>query len=172
MVIGDGAGQQIFAPLPASVAAGDVFYATGAKILARLAKGTAGQVLQMNTGATAPQWITVPFTKSFESAQQTITSGALVTVAHGLGAQPKLYGAYLQCVTAERGYSVGQEIPATISNANTNSVALNPFSADATNIYFRYSNNGSCFEANDFGSGGGANNLTNANWKLVLRAWA
>ncbi|TGR84580.1 hypothetical protein EN866_33055 [Mesorhizobium sp. M2D.F.Ca.ET.223.01.1.1] len=56
LVIGDGAAQQIFVPLPASVAAGDVFYATSAKALARIAKGTAGQVFRMNAGATAPQW--------------------------------------------------------------------------------------------------------------------
>ncbi|TIP22449.1 MAG: hypothetical protein E5X67_36875, partial [Mesorhizobium sp.] len=56
LVAGDGAGTKIFAPLPASVAAGDVFYATGAKVVARLAKGTAGQTLRMNSGATAPEW--------------------------------------------------------------------------------------------------------------------
>jgi hypothetical protein len=29
---------------------------TSAKALARIAKGTAGQVFRMNAGATAPQW--------------------------------------------------------------------------------------------------------------------
>jgi hypothetical protein len=37
-------------------AQGDTLYATGAGVLARLPKGTAGQVLQMNAGATAPEW--------------------------------------------------------------------------------------------------------------------
>ena len=36
--------------------AGDVLYATGTTTLAKLAKGTAEQVLAMNTGATAPDW--------------------------------------------------------------------------------------------------------------------
>lgn len=36
--------------------AGDVLYATAADTLARLAKGTAGQALTMNAGATAPEW--------------------------------------------------------------------------------------------------------------------
>jgi hypothetical protein len=45
---------------PAKVsAAGDLLYASGANALARLAKGTALQVLQMNSGATAPEWATV-----------------------------------------------------------------------------------------------------------------
>jgi hypothetical protein len=38
-------------------AAGDILYATGAKAAARLAKGTAGQILKMNSGATAPEWV-------------------------------------------------------------------------------------------------------------------
>lgn len=35
---------------------GDTVYATAANTLARLAKGTARQVLKMNAGATAPEW--------------------------------------------------------------------------------------------------------------------
>lgn len=56
VLIGDGAAAKTFVPFPASVVTGDLFYATSAKVLARLAKGTAGQVLRMNTGATAPEW--------------------------------------------------------------------------------------------------------------------
>jgi hypothetical protein len=37
-------------------AQGDMLYASGAGTPAKLAKGTAGQVLEMNPGATAPQW--------------------------------------------------------------------------------------------------------------------
>ena len=37
-------------------AAGDIVYGTGANTAARLAKGTAGQALIMNGGATAPEW--------------------------------------------------------------------------------------------------------------------
>ena len=39
-----------------SLVEGDILYATGADTLARLPKGTAGQVLAMNSGATAPGW--------------------------------------------------------------------------------------------------------------------
>lgn len=42
-----------------SLAAGDVLYATGADTVARLAIGAAGQVLRVNTGATAPEWAAV-----------------------------------------------------------------------------------------------------------------
>lgn len=37
-------------------AAGDISYASSSTALSRLEKGTAGQVLKMNTGATAPEW--------------------------------------------------------------------------------------------------------------------
>ena len=41
-----------------SFTAGDLLYATGSTTLAKLAKGTALQKLQMNSGATAPEWTT------------------------------------------------------------------------------------------------------------------
>jgi hypothetical protein len=39
-------------------AAGDLIYGAGNDTPARLAIGTAGQVLQVNSGATAPEWVT------------------------------------------------------------------------------------------------------------------
>ena len=45
-----------------SFTAGDVLYATGSTTLAKLAKGTAEQVLAMNAGATAPDWGSVDLT--------------------------------------------------------------------------------------------------------------
>jgi len=39
-----------------SYTAGDIVYASGATTLSKLAKGTAAQVLTMNSGATAPEW--------------------------------------------------------------------------------------------------------------------
>jgi hypothetical protein len=43
--------------IPGSSAAGDILYHNGTSYV-RLAKGTAGQVLTMNAGATAPEWQT------------------------------------------------------------------------------------------------------------------
>jgi len=45
-----------------SFTAGDVLYATGTTTLAKLAKGTAEQILSMNSGATAPEWATAAAT--------------------------------------------------------------------------------------------------------------
>jgi len=46
----------------ASFTAGDILYATGATTLTKLGKGTAEQVLAMNSGATAPDWGSVDLT--------------------------------------------------------------------------------------------------------------
>ena len=48
--------------------AGDLLYGTAADTVARLGIGTAGQVLQVNSGATAPEW-------------QTVSSGALTKIS-------------------------------------------------------------------------------------------
>lgn len=56
LAIGDGAATKLFLPIPASTAAGDLEYFTGAKVKARLAKGAAFQGLRMNSAATAPEW--------------------------------------------------------------------------------------------------------------------
>lgn len=45
-------------PKSIGTAQGDIIYFTGSGTPARLAKGTAGQVLTMNSGATAPTWST------------------------------------------------------------------------------------------------------------------
>ena len=42
-----------------SFSAGDVLYATGATTLAKLAAGTGSDTLKMNSGGTAPEWVTV-----------------------------------------------------------------------------------------------------------------
>ena len=41
-----------------SFTSGDILYASGSTTLAKLNKGSAGQVLQMNSGASAPEWAT------------------------------------------------------------------------------------------------------------------
>ena len=59
-----------------SDAAGDTMYSNGTQYV-RLAKGTAGQVLKMNAGATAPEWGTDVGGKvlQFKYTQTQIASG-------------------------------------------------------------------------------------------------
>jgi alkylated DNA nucleotide flippase Atl1 len=57
--------------------AGDVIYATGSSAVTRLGIGTAGQVLAVNSGATAPEWKTVSSGGYTSIASGTLTSAAL-----------------------------------------------------------------------------------------------
>jgi len=51
---------------------GDILYASAANTPARLAKGAANEVLAMNSGATAPEWVTA-------------TTGDITAVTAGTG---------------------------------------------------------------------------------------
>lgn len=157
------------AGIGASVA-GDLLYAATAGTWARLAKGTASQALVMNSGATAPQWATLPFTRAFESSQQTMTNGGALTLAHGLGVSPKLYMAVMQCIVASSNYAVGDEVlinPGVHTEAAANGgISIVP---DATNIVIRIGSSG--FRINDK-STGGIVGVSFSNWRLVVRAWA
>ena len=58
-------------------AAGDLIYGTAADTAARLAIGTAGQVLKVNSGATAPEWGTIAAVPNNASA--TVTTSQSLT---------------------------------------------------------------------------------------------
>ncbi len=65
----------------------DLPYATAAGTWTRLAKGTAGQILQMNGGATAPQWASVAGV--INTGNYTGDGNTNRAIAHGLGITPK-----------------------------------------------------------------------------------
>ena len=113
-----------------------------------------------------------PFLRPYESAEQTITAGGTLTIAHGLGASPKLFQARIICKTADIGYSIGDEV--FIANEGSSSVG-DSYSASfsyngTTNIDVRYGSGGG-FRIPNKGTGGGTN-ITAANWRLIVRAWA
>lgn len=116
--------------------------------------------------------VQIPFQKAYESAQQTITSGGALTLAHGLGVKPKLYQAFLQCTTADIGYSIGDEVAINphLNSDNTNAKGL-VIVPDATNLNIRYGNDAAVLRGLRKDTGA-ASNFTIASWKLVMRAWA
>ena len=71
-----------------SFTAGDVLYATGTTTLAKLAKGTAEQIISMNSGATAPEWTTAAPTAG-GTGQTTWATGDLL-YANGSNTLTKL----------------------------------------------------------------------------------
>ena len=60
--------------------AGDVIYATGSSAVTRLGIGTAGQILAVNSGATAPEWVAAP-AAGMTLLSTTTLSGATVTIS-------------------------------------------------------------------------------------------
>jgi hypothetical protein len=61
--------------------AGDTLYGTGAGTFSRLGIGTAGQVLQVNSGATAPEWATPAGGGGFTSLASGSLSGTSTVVS-------------------------------------------------------------------------------------------
>lgn len=61
--------------------AGDLIYGTAADTVARLGIGTAGQVLKVNAGATAPEWGTVSSGGYTLISTTALTSGTSVTLS-------------------------------------------------------------------------------------------
>jgi hypothetical protein len=113
------------------------------------------------------------FSKSFESAEQAITSGGPLSVAHGLGVAPKLVFPVLICKTADAGYSVGDIIPmpTSVSSATVNSFSASVEISGATNILVRFGSVGTTFTYPSK-SDGSASVLTNDRWRLIIRAYA
>ena len=67
-------------PLSTVTTAGDVIYGTGASTVTRLGIGTAGQVLTVNAGATAPSWASASSglaTPNPQTASYTVLTGDL-----------------------------------------------------------------------------------------------
>lgn len=115
-----------------------------------------------------------PFTKEYVSPEQVITSAGSLTLAHGLGVLPKLYRTSIICKTAEQNYSPGDVVEVggfadvTDTGSFTKGVAI--FS-DSDNIGIRYVSSASAFQVINKTTGASAQ-VTNANWRLVVRAYA
>ena len=115
------------------------------------------------------------FSEAYESAEQSITTSGLLTLAHGLSSQPKLVIAVLKCNSVEHNYSAGDEV--VISSQQVLQSGGSPAGRgvsivpDATNIQVRYGNATNVFDIINATTGAGTL-ITNANWRLIVRAWA
>lgn len=117
----------------------------------------------------------LPIKNAYVSAQQTITAGGALTLAHGLGVKPDLVTASIVCVTAENGYAVGYEVPLPVTSfigdgAGTTSGWT--VVADATNINVRFGNQSPVMPKGPRFDTGADCTFSDANWKFVFRAFA
>jgi len=133
---------------------------------------------------TAGTWAAVPttcqlwpfdppgaFSKTFTSADQTISSAGALTIAHGLGAVP--FGAmyYLVCQSGELGYSTNDVVHIGADMDSTNNVGRSFASVvDATNFAIKFGSAAQPFTLVRPDTGAIAA-ITNASWKLRIKAW-
>ena len=112
--------------------AGDLIYATGANAVARLAKGTARQVLAMNSGATAPEWQNSP--QSLLDAKGEILG---VSAANTLGALSAGTNDYI--LTADSTETLGFKWAAGGGTGPVNPELSGPMFSGSTNMQFQTS---------------------------------
>lgn len=158
--------------------AGRILYGNGTSWVA-LEIGTAGQVLRVNSGATAPEWGAAGW--DFE-ATETNTGNGSYTVAHGLGVVPSVIAVSAVCKQATGNVTVGAEIPIsgvagygmdTSPTSGTSGTVYYGMSvwADDTNIYFHHVENTGIY--GDFYDGSTAqkfNQNSNADYDFIFRA--
>lgn len=113
----------------------------------------------------------MPFTKAYVSPEQVITSAGTLTLPHQLPAEPALVQAQLICKVASNGYSAGDKVFIGIDvqeSAVSRGLSVVP---DATNLNVKYGSNGTVFVVINKATGT-AEVCVNANWCLIVRAWA
>jgi len=128
--------------------------------------GTSFEVQSLLNLPAAP---TPAFTQYAQSGQTSVS--ASVSWAHGLGVQPKGFSVVMHCVSADSGFSVGDELQCPVigydgvagGTAQGMSVSCN-----VTSVTVAYS--GNLGSTNP--STGAYVNLTAADWKFIFRAWA
>lgn len=155
-IMGDGAGNAIIT---------DYTYANGnAATSAQIKTGT--DVLKTLTPAAT--LAAQGFTAYAQTADQVITAAGSLTIAHGLGRVPVLVLPFLKNVTAQANYVTGEIVPTEWLIGSSSGVS---YTCDATNITVRFGSNANTFAVTDKTTGSDTA-ITNANWKLFLRAWA
>jgi hypothetical protein len=141
---------------------------TGVLPIANMATGTPTGAKFIRDDGTLQ--VASAFTKTFTSADQTITAGGALTLAHSLGAKPFMIQAFLKCATAELNYSIGDEYPipwSAESSSNNRGISCVP---DATNLNIRIGSEATnTFTILDKTSGA-VSAMVNTKWTLVFRA--
>ena len=118
---------------------------------------------------------TAIFSAAYDSGNQTISSAGLLTLAHGLGAAPKIVQCFAKCTTGEYNYSIGDLVAVSgAGNHYTGAGATNTGFAvipDATNISVRFGSETNPITAPNKTTGA-LQTLTSTNWVLIVRAYA
>lgn len=134
-----------------------------------------GAAFKKVTFANLKAWIQswLPITKFYESGELTIAGSGAFTLTHGLGGEPKLVQFLLICKTADLGFAVGDKVPIGDSYYTSSSSSqrglVSWLSATEIGIRLAADVNPIALPNKNTGSIG---SLTNANWRIIVRAWA
>ena len=113
-----------------SFTAGDVLYATGSTTLAKLAKGSASQVLSMNSGATAPEWADAAGGATAVVASGSISGSPSEIICDGIFTSAyRFYELFIADLHANGNTSIHLQMrnsDATVSSSNYRSLSHNP----------------------------------------------
>jgi hypothetical protein len=99
--------------------AGDVIYATGSSAVTRLGIGTSGQVLRVNSGATAPEWATPAASASGLTLVKSQTIGSAVSAVTVTDAFSATYDNYLIIVSGGSGTVAGGNADLTLGSTTS-----------------------------------------------------
>lgn len=158
----DGTNYQMLSPVSASTT-----------LVSEIVPGTDGQTLRTRNVAAVPTtlWETSSYGTITAALQVLPTAGNVMTFAHGISVgTPITAGGFIQCITADLGYSVGDRVPWTSINFLQNGTADEIYTMtlcwDATLVTLIRSSNAA---ANTLEiptkTGGAFAYLTEANWK-------
>ena len=105
-------------------AAGDLVYGTGADTFTKLSLGTAGKVLKVNSGATAPEWAVDPTTDVVTTAGDLIyATGADAVTRLGIGTAGQVLKVNSGATAPEWGAAAGASGLTLISRSSFSNVA-------------------------------------------------
>lgn len=103
----------------------------------------------------------------YESAEQTITSASVITLAHGLPTVPRHIWAVLKCITTEHGHAVGTELTLPMNATDGTEESGVQLSVVSTNLYLNIGTDPIKVYTT---AGGVGASITNAKWKIIVRA--
>lgn len=129
--------------------------------------------LTKGTGSTQiPTNADLAITKSFTSSEMSISSGMHSgDVAHGLGVLPKIIQLVAVCKTTEENFSVGDEVEpgGEIDDGSPSGATVG---VNSTSMWVKCAVATNPIVAGRRAGAGGLVRLTNANWRLKMRAFA
>jgi len=141
-------------------------------------RGLVDAKLSTLTQSTLPSLVaaelsTLPFSKEYQSTGQTMIAGGLLTLAHGLPADPKLIRLYAIAIYAEYGFSAGDklDLTATVNSFSSSSSMGLTVTFDSTNIYIRNGTSIDLWHIPNKSTGGGTD-LRRDYFDLYVEAYA